>query len=43
MDTRVSGQTEDRFTGAVESQTSKIPSTIFLALALGSMGSIRHP
>jgi len=39
METRVSGQSEDRFTGAIESQTSKIPSTIFLALALGSMAS----
>jgi len=39
MDTRVSGHTEDRFTGAIESQTSKIPSAIFLALALGSMAA----
>ncbi len=37
MDTRVSGQTEDRFTGAIESQTSKMPSSLFLGLAIGCM------
>ncbi len=37
METRVSGQREDRFTGAVESQTSKVPSSMFLGLAVGSM------
>jgi len=37
MDTRVSGQTEDRFTGAIESQTSKVPSSLFLGLAIGCM------
>ena len=28
---------EDRFTGSVEKQTSKLPSTTFLGLAVGSM------
>jgi hypothetical protein len=37
MDTRVSGQSEDRFTGAIESQTSKAPSSLFLGLAIGAM------
>lgn len=37
METGVSGQTEDRFTGAIESQTSKAPSSLFLGLAVGSM------
>ena len=37
METRVSGQTEDRFTGAIESQTSKVPSSLFLGLAIGCM------
>jgi len=37
MDTRVSGQTEDRFTGAIESQTSRMPSSLFLGLAIGCM------
>ena len=37
METAVSGQTEDRVTGAIESQTSKIPSSVFLAMAVGSM------
>jgi hypothetical protein len=35
MDTRVRGESEDRFTGAIESQTSKLPSTAYLAGALG--------
>ena len=39
METRVSGQTEDRFTGAIESQTSRFPSSLFLGLALGSVGA----
>ncbi len=39
MNTKVyQGQQEDRFTGAIESQTSKIPSTGFLAAAIASMG-----
>ena len=37
METGVSGQTEDRVTGAIESQTSKAPSSLFLGLAVGSM------
>ena len=32
-----SGVAEDRFTGAIESQTSKIPSTGYLAAALGAI------
>ena len=28
---------EDRFTGAIESQTSNIPSSAYLGLAIGSM------
>lgn len=31
------GATEDRVTGAIESKTSKVPSTGYLAAALGSM------
>ncbi|MCU1309003.1 MAG: hypothetical protein JWO20_128 [Candidatus Angelobacter sp.] len=30
---------EDKFTGAIEKQTSKVPSTTFLGLALGSMAA----
>ena len=37
METGVSGQTEDRVTGTIESQTSKLPSSLFLGLAVGSM------
>ena len=37
METAVSGQTEDRFTGAIESQTSRVPSSVFLGMAVGSM------
>jgi hypothetical protein len=41
METRVDrGEVrEDRFTGSIESQTSRLPSTLFLGLALGSMGA----
>jgi hypothetical protein len=39
LPTRVGGEREDRFTGAIESQTSKIPSTGYLALAIGSMAA----
>lgn len=39
METRVSGQSEDRITGAIESQTSKVPSSLFLGLAIGSMAA----
>jgi hypothetical protein len=37
MQTRTRGEREDTFTSAIESQTSKIPSTGYLAAALGSM------
>lgn len=33
------GQSEDRFTGMIEAQTSKIPSTGYLAAAIGSMAA----
>jgi len=41
METRVErGQSsEDRFTGAIERQTSQTPSSLFLGLALGSMAA----
>jgi hypothetical protein len=39
MDTRTSGQLEDNYTGMLESQTSKLPSTVFLGLAIGSMAA----
>jgi hypothetical protein len=39
METRTSGQGEDRFTGALEAQTSKAPSSVFLGLAIGSMAA----
>ncbi|HVN19930.1 MAG TPA: hypothetical protein VMU05_14185 [Dongiaceae bacterium] len=39
METAVTGQTEDRFTGAIESQTSKFPSSMFLGMAIGSMAA----
>lgn len=39
METTTIGQREDRFTGAIESQTSKAPSSLFLGLALGSMAA----
>ncbi len=39
MDTRTSGQVEDRYTGMVESQTSKLPSSVFLGMAIGSMAA----
>jgi hypothetical protein len=40
MDSKVyRGQSEDRFTGAIESQTSKIPSTGYLAAAISSMAA----
>jgi hypothetical protein len=38
MDTRVhKGFQEDSFTGAIESRTAKIPSSGYLAFALGAM------
>lgn len=39
METRVSGQAEDRVTGAIESQTSKVPSSTFLGIAIGCMAA----
>ena len=39
MQTKSSGEMEDRYTGAIESQTSKLPSSLFLGLAIGSMGA----
>ncbi len=41
MQTRVKpGQsTEDNFTGAIERQTSQVPSSVFLGLAVGSMAA----
>jgi hypothetical protein len=39
MDTRTSGQREDRFTRAIEAQTSKAPTSVFLGLAIGSMAA----
>ncbi len=40
MESRVyRGQSEDSFTGAIESQTSKIPSTGYLAAAVSSMAA----
>jgi hypothetical protein len=39
METRTSGPREDRFTGALESQTAKTPSSVFLGLAIGSMAA----
>jgi len=39
METRTNGQREDNYTGAIESQTSKVPSSVFLGLALGSMAA----
>lgn len=37
METRTFGQREDRMTGAIESQTAKVPSSAFLAAAIGSI------
>ncbi len=31
------GQREDEFTGTIESQTSKLPSSAYLGMAVGSM------
>jgi hypothetical protein len=40
MEARVrTGEYEDRFTGAIESQTAKLPSSGYLGLALGSMAT----
>ena len=39
METKTSGEREDRFTGAIERQTSKTPSSVFLGLAIGTMAA----
>jgi hypothetical protein len=39
MQTRTSGQHEDPVTGAIESQTSRFPSSGFLAAAIASMAA----
>ena len=39
MKTRSAGEREDPITGAIESQTAKIPSSGYLAAALGSMAA----
>jgi hypothetical protein len=39
METRTFGESEDRVTGAIESQTAKIPSSAYLAAALGSIAA----
>ena len=39
METRTFGEREDRITGAIESRTSKWPSSVFLAASLGSMAA----
>ena len=39
METKVTGQTEDNVTGMIESQTSKMPSSAFLGMAVGSMAA----
>src|SRR6185369_9168084 len=36
---RKGSSSEDRFTGAIEAQTSKVPSSTFLGLAIGSMAA----
>jgi hypothetical protein len=37
METRTEGQIEDPLTGAIESQTSKLPSSAYLFASLGCM------
>lgn len=37
MDTRTEGQIEDPLTGAIESQTSRLPSSAYLFASLGCM------
>ena len=39
MQTKTTGQMEDRYTGALESQTSQLPSSLFLGLAIGAMAA----
>ncbi len=41
METKVrNGVAEDRITGAIESQTSRIPSSGYLAAAFGAIGRL---
>jgi hypothetical protein len=37
LETSTSGQFEDTYTGAIEGQTSRVLSSVFLGFALGSM------
>jgi hypothetical protein len=37
--TRTQGEAEDRFTGPIESQTSRVPSSGYLAAAVSSMAA----
>ena len=37
--TRTHGEAEDRFTGAIESRTSRVPSSGYLAAAVSSMAA----
>jgi hypothetical protein len=39
MELRTSGQKQDRITGAIEAQTSKVPSGGYLAAAVSSMAA----
>lgn len=39
LETKTQGRKEDRVTGAIESQTSRIPSSGFLGVALASMAA----
>jgi hypothetical protein len=39
MESRTYGQREDRVTGMIESQTSKVPSTAYLGFAIGSIAA----
>jgi hypothetical protein len=39
MEIRTSGQKEDRVTGAIEAQTSKVPTSGYLAAAVSSMAA----
>jgi hypothetical protein len=39
METRSQGQTEDPVTGAIEAQTSKIPSSAYLMAAVGCIAA----
>ncbi len=39
METRVSGRVEDRVTGTLEAQTSRLPSSGYLAGAIACMGT----